>query len=70
LLNAFLAARELDYLFAYRGNKFLADAEAVPVFSGPARPHLADAYELANVQCATLGTDQLMRGQIVYPPGK
>jgi diaminohydroxyphosphoribosylaminopyrimidine deaminase/5-amino-6-(5-phosphoribosylamino)uracil reductase len=67
LLNAFLAARELDYLFAYRGSKFLADAEALPVFSGPARPALADAYQLANVQCATLGTDQLMRGHIVYP---
>jgi len=70
LLSAFLAAQELDYLFAYRGSKFLADAEAVPVFSGPARPHLADAYELINIQSKNLGTDQLMRGHIVYPQGK
>jgi diaminohydroxyphosphoribosylaminopyrimidine deaminase/5-amino-6-(5-phosphoribosylamino)uracil reductase len=70
LLNAFLAAKELDYLFAYRGSKFLADAQAIPAFSGPARPRLADAYELTNVQCKKLGTDQLMRGHIVYPQEK
>jgi len=70
LLNAFLAAKELNYLFAYRSSKFLADDGAKSAFSGPARPALADAYELANVQCATLGTDQLMRGHIIYPQGK
>jgi len=70
LLNAFLAAQELDYLFAYRGAKFLADDGAKSAFSGPPRPALTDAYELTNVQCATLGTDQLMRGHIVYPQGK
>jgi diaminohydroxyphosphoribosylaminopyrimidine deaminase/5-amino-6-(5-phosphoribosylamino)uracil reductase len=70
LLSVFLAAQELDYLFAYRSGKFLADAEAVPALSGPPRPNLADAYELADVHCDSWGTDQLMRGHIVYPSEK
>jgi len=67
LLNTFLAAKELDYLFAYRGAKFLADDGAKPAFSGPPRPSLASAYELANVECRDFDSDQLMRGHIVYP---
>ncbi len=67
-LGAFLANRRLDYLFAYRGAKFLADDKSRSMFgSGPPRPHLVDAYSLANVRCDTLGDDQLMRGHIVYP---
>lgn len=67
LLSAFLLAEELDYLFAYRAPKFLADAEAMPVFTGPARPRLADAYTLSNVRQAVLGDDQLLRGFVRYP---
>ncbi len=67
LLSAFLAVGELDYLFAYRAPKFLADAAAIPVFTGPPRASLADAYTLANVQHASLGDDQLLRGFVRYP---
>jgi diaminohydroxyphosphoribosylaminopyrimidine deaminase/5-amino-6-(5-phosphoribosylamino)uracil reductase len=67
LLSAFLHAEALDYLLAYRAPKFLADAEAVPVFTGPARPRLADAFALSNVRQAALGDDQLLRGFVQYP---
>jgi diaminohydroxyphosphoribosylaminopyrimidine deaminase/5-amino-6-(5-phosphoribosylamino)uracil reductase len=67
LLSAFLAARELDYLFAYRAPKFFADAEAKAALTGPARPRLAQAYALADVRHAILGEDQLVRGRVVYP---
>jgi diaminohydroxyphosphoribosylaminopyrimidine deaminase/5-amino-6-(5-phosphoribosylamino)uracil reductase len=67
-LSTFLLARKLDYLFAYRGAKILADDKAPCVFgAGPPRSRLADAYELANVKCADFDTDQLMRGHVVYP---
>jgi riboflavin biosynthesis pyrimidine reductase len=70
-LSAFLEKQELDYLFAYRGAKILADDKAPCALSSHTpRPRLADAYELANVQCRNLGTDQLMRGHIVYPSEK
>ena len=67
LLSAFLAAGELDYLFAYRAPKFFADTEAKAALTGPARPKLADAYTLAEARHAILGDDQLVRGRIVYP---
>ncbi|HTB62537.1 MAG TPA: bifunctional diaminohydroxyphosphoribosylaminopyrimidine deaminase/5-amino-6-(5-phosphoribosylamino)uracil reductase RibD [Opitutales bacterium] len=70
LLSAFLQADELDYLFAYRAPKFLADAEAAPVFTGPPRPRLADAFTLKDVRHASLGDDQLLRGFIEYPQTK
>jgi len=68
LLSAFLQAGELDYLFAYRSPKFFADAAAVPVFTGPPRPRLADAFTLRDVRHATMGDDQLLRGYVVQPP--
>jgi diaminohydroxyphosphoribosylaminopyrimidine deaminase/5-amino-6-(5-phosphoribosylamino)uracil reductase len=64
LLSAFLVAGALDYLFAYRAPKILADAEAIPAFTGPPRPRLASAYSLTDVRHATLGDDQLMRGWV------
>ncbi len=67
LLSAFLQAGELDYLFAYRAPKFLADAEAAPVFTGPPRPRLADAFTLKDARQASLGDDQLLRGFVAYP---
>jgi diaminohydroxyphosphoribosylaminopyrimidine deaminase/5-amino-6-(5-phosphoribosylamino)uracil reductase len=67
LLSAFLEARALDYLFAYRAPKILADAKAMHAFAGPPRPRLASAYSLADVRHASLGDDQLMRGRVVYP---
>ncbi len=70
LLSAFLQAGALDYLFAYRAPKILADAEAMPVFTGPPRPRLADAFTLTDVHHADFGDDQLLRGQVIYPAKK
>ncbi len=70
LLSAFLHAGALDYLYAYRAAKILADAEAMSVFTGPPRPRLADAFTLAEVRHANFGDDQLLRGKVVYPSKK
>jgi diaminohydroxyphosphoribosylaminopyrimidine deaminase/5-amino-6-(5-phosphoribosylamino)uracil reductase len=70
LLSAFLAAGELDYLFAYRAPKFFADAAAKAALDAGARPNLAEAYALADVHHAILGDDQLMRGRVVYVEDK
>ena len=70
LLSAFLQTGELDYLFAYRAPKFFADTEAVPVFTGPPRPRLTDAFTLRDVRHANLGDDQLLRGFVAYPPNR
>ncbi len=67
LLSAFLRAREMNYLFAYRAPKFFADENSQPAFSGSFCERLTDAYTLADVRHATLGDDQLLRGRVVYP---
>jgi diaminohydroxyphosphoribosylaminopyrimidine deaminase/5-amino-6-(5-phosphoribosylamino)uracil reductase len=69
LLSAFLAARELDYLFAYRAPKFFADAGAKAALDAGARPSLRAAYTLEDVHHAVLGDDQLMRGRVGYGAG-
>ncbi len=70
LLSSFLAAGELDYLFAYRSPKFFADPQARPAFTGPPRPQLDQAYTLRAPHHAALGDDQLLRGSVIYPKGK
>jgi len=70
LLSAFLAAGELDYLFAYRAPKFFADESAIPALSGAVGERMNDAYSLADVRHAVLGDDQLLRGRVVYPDGE
>jgi len=67
LLSAFLQLGQLDYLFAYRAPKFVADDGAISAFRGRFCDRLKDAYTLADVRHATLGDDQLMRGRVVYP---
>ncbi len=67
LLSAFLQGGELDYLFAYRAPKILADTEALPVFTGPPRPRLADAFTLTNIRHANFDDDQLLRGFVAAP---
>jgi len=62
LLNSFIKYKQLDYLFAYRAPKILADTTAKPAFSGRTAETLEDALVLHSVQHASLGDDQLLRG--------
>lgn len=62
LLNSFIKYNQLDYLFAYRAPKILADPTAKPAFSGRSTDTLDDALVLHSVQQASLGDDQLLRG--------
>lgn len=68
LLSEFLAAREIDYLFAYRAPVFLADQRAQGAMRGLRTERLDAALRLENIRHASLGDDQLMRGRMVYPP--
>lgn len=62
LLTHLLAANEIDYLFAYRAPKLLADKNSLPVFGKIGPDKIKDALTLQDVQHALLGPDQLMRG--------
>ena len=62
LLNSLLRNQELDYLFAYRAPKILADTDAKPAFSGRVAEQLDQALALHSVQHASFGDDQLLRG--------
>ncbi len=67
LLRALLQAQALDYLFHYRSPILLADVEAQRAFSGLATASLDQAPRLTDVQHATFGPDQLLRGFLRYP---
>ena len=67
LLSAMLAARELDYFFAYRAPTIFGDVEAVPSFSGREVIVMSDSIKLRTVRHNQLDDDQLMRGFVVYP---
>lgn len=66
LLSDLLGHRQLDYLFAYRAPKFLADSNAPEFIQGQKVDQMSDAYVLENVQHGTFGNDQLTRGFIHY----
>ncbi len=67
LLSSFLAHQKLDYLFNYRAPKLLADAGALPAFTGGNVEFISEAVTLTSVMHAAFGDDQLMRGQLRYP---
>lgn len=67
LLSSFLDEKRLDYMFWYRAPKFLADADAIPAFSGQSSNQMADAFQLSEVVSEELGDDQMTRGFVVYP---
>jgi diaminohydroxyphosphoribosylaminopyrimidine deaminase/5-amino-6-(5-phosphoribosylamino)uracil reductase len=67
LLSSFLNEHRLDYLFWYRAPKFLADAEAIPAFSGQSTTRMDDAFQLSDSRTVDLGEDQVTRGFVVYP---
>lgn len=61
-LNSLMRKQELDYLFAYRAPKILADSESKPAFSGRITENLNQAMTLHSIKHANLGDDQLIRG--------
>lgn len=67
ILSALIAERRLDYFFAYRAPKILGDRAARPVLEGRQAPRMLDALQLADVQQASFGDDQLIRGRVLYP---
>jgi diaminohydroxyphosphoribosylaminopyrimidine deaminase / 5-amino-6-(5-phosphoribosylamino)uracil reductase len=67
LLSGLLKARELDYLFAYRAPRLLADGEAPGAFAGAMPTTMGGAYAVREVRHAVLGDDQLLRGFLEYP---
>lgn len=67
LLSDLLKAGHLDYLFAYRAPKLLADAEAPGAFRGLTSTTMAGAFSLRGVRHTLLGDDQLMRGFVEQP---
>lgn len=66
LFSELLAARQLDYFFAYQAPKFFADAEAYPLFQGQSTAHPDTAFSLHEVQHTILGSDVLTRGKVSY----
>ncbi|MGE9295025.1 MAG: bifunctional diaminohydroxyphosphoribosylaminopyrimidine deaminase/5-amino-6-(5-phosphoribosylamino)uracil reductase RibD [Puniceicoccales bacterium] len=67
LLSDMLCECRLDYLFAYRAPKLLADSQALPAFRGLNTSEMDDAIVLENIEHAVFGPDILTRGYIVYP---
>ena len=66
LLSELLSNQELNYLFAYRAPKFLADSDAPAFVGGQMVDQMSDAYSLEKVQHGTFSDDQLTRGFINY----
>lgn len=62
ILSSMLDNKILDYLFAYRAPKLLADIKAPPCFIGQNIDRMDSAFSLKNIKHATFGDDQLMRG--------
>lgn len=62
-----LHTRDLDYLFVYRAPLVMADEKAKSPWKGIRTEKLAQAIRLSNVQHASFGDDQLIRGHVVYP---
>jgi len=66
-INSLINSRELNYLFSYRAPKLLGDPEAYSVFTEYNPERINSAITLGQVQHATFGDDELMRGYIKYP---
>lgn len=66
-ISSLINSRELNYLFSYRAPKIFADPEALSVFSGQSPETINEAIMLREVNHATFGDDELMRGYMEYP---
>ncbi|NDV62733.1 bifunctional diaminohydroxyphosphoribosylaminopyrimidine deaminase/5-amino-6-(5-phosphoribosylamino)uracil reductase RibD [Puniceicoccales bacterium CK1056] len=67
VLSAFLKYRLIQYIFAYRAPKLLADSSGLSPFSGEEPASMQETVGLKTVRHASFGDDQLMRGFVVYP---
>jgi diaminohydroxyphosphoribosylaminopyrimidine deaminase/5-amino-6-(5-phosphoribosylamino)uracil reductase len=67
-VSELVAMRELDYMFIYRAPVLLADEKARSGWLGLRGEKLDQGIRLSDVRHAQFGDDQLMRGQVVYPP--
>jgi len=67
LLSELLAERQLDYLFAYRSPRILADEKALAAFQGMTPQSIRQAINMDEIHHTALGPDVLTRGKIVYP---
>lgn len=67
LLSSVLCAGLLDYLFAYRSNKLLADENGLSPFRGYAPEGMDKTLVMEHPRHALFGDDQLMRGHLRYP---
>jgi diaminohydroxyphosphoribosylaminopyrimidine deaminase/5-amino-6-(5-phosphoribosylamino)uracil reductase len=67
IISELIQFRQLDYLFVYRAPVLLGDERAKSVFKGLRTEKLANAVRIENVQHASFGPDQLMRGRVAYP---
>lgn len=67
LISELMRDRQLDYLFNYRAPLLFADEKARNGFVGLRTEKLTESIRLADVDHATFGDDQLMRGRVVYP---
>jgi len=73
LLSSFLKQRLLNYLFAYRAPKLLADISGLSPFMGMEPTSMNEAVVLKDVRHGIFGSDQLIRGYVTHPspgPGK
>lgn len=66
LLGDLIRNRELDYLFAYRAPILLADSSGIAPFAMDAPRRLDRALRLERTIQQTLGSDQLIRGHLIY----
>ena len=69
LLSSIVQMKRLNYLFAYRAPKLLADQSALAPFMGMNPFSMKNAIRLDKVRHGQFGDDQLMRGFVVYPSG-
>ena len=66
LINGLWTDKMLDYLFAYRAPKILGDDLSLSVFRDRHIAQIKGAVTLENIEHASFGSDQLLRGRIVY----
>jgi len=67
LLSDLLANQQLDYLFAYRAPKILADCDARPAFHSLTPETIDDGVSLDDIHHQPFGPDVLTQGKLVYP---
>lgn len=67
LLGALLAARELDYLYAYIAPKIFGDPQARPAFAGTPLDRLADAFALEALHAEPFPPDIRLEARFAAP---